>query len=138
MADTSHLLVFATTIFLRCIVEMKDLSRRNAFLSRLLKFQQWLERAKAESSWDLANLCIERCGESISKVAAAMDVLDTSILGSMQGPPMEIPENTTNATVLNGVEQSFQQSEIFDNFEPPNYPWETLWDWSDGIWPGVD
>lgn len=70
---TAHLLVYATTVLLRCLLEAVDLATKTACAERLVKLQRRL-RLASDEGWDLADFCLERCSDPIAKIARAMGI----------------------------------------------------------------
>ncbi|KAK6531420.1 hypothetical protein TWF281_008225 [Arthrobotrys megalospora] len=65
---TSHLLVVATMILLRCAVETENQAVKAACAATLGSLKDSLESHRDNHGWELGELCLERCGELISRV----------------------------------------------------------------------
>src|ERR1700761_6448659 len=59
-ADTSHILVLATTILLRCIAETTTNNTRRECVKSLSNLMNCLDVGSRDSEWELADLCLER------------------------------------------------------------------------------
>ncbi|KAJ5171876.1 hypothetical protein N7492_004469 [Penicillium capsulatum] len=70
----AHILTFAFIILLRCTVEPSDESTVQSCKSSILNFWSKLQYAAESEGWDLANMCISRCGESMSKIMKIWDL----------------------------------------------------------------
>ncbi|EGX53264.1 hypothetical protein AOL_s00006g130 [Orbilia oligospora ATCC 24927] len=67
---TSHLLVVATMILLRCAVETENQAIKVACAATLISLKDNLESHRDKNGWELGELCLERCAELISRVQA--------------------------------------------------------------------
>ncbi|KAK6356455.1 hypothetical protein TWF718_000814 [Orbilia javanica] len=67
---TSHLLVVATMILLRCAVETENQAIKVACAATLISLKDNLESHRDKHGWELGELCLERCAELISRVQA--------------------------------------------------------------------
>ncbi|KAF3199634.1 hypothetical protein TWF679_001253 [Orbilia oligospora] len=65
---TSHLLVVATMILLRCAVETENQAIKVACAATLISLKDNLESHRDKHGWELGELCLERCAELISRV----------------------------------------------------------------------
>ncbi|PVI02190.1 hypothetical protein DM02DRAFT_313408 [Periconia macrospinosa] len=68
----THLLVQALTVSLRCTLETEPLEARQASISMLQRVLDHIRHARDNFDWDVADYCIERCSDSVSKVAAIL------------------------------------------------------------------
>ena len=84
---TAHLLVSATTILLRCLLESPDLSTKRECALKLVSLMIHLQLARNESAWDLADFCLERCSGPINKIAAAMGLSENPSTPSQPKAP---------------------------------------------------
>ncbi|KAF3935090.1 hypothetical protein ABW19_dt0201795 [Dactylella cylindrospora] len=79
---TSHLLVTATMILLRCAVETENQAIKVACAATLISLKDNLELHRDNHAWELGELCLERCAELISRVQStnptAIAVMDPS------------------------------------------------------------
>jgi hypothetical protein len=71
--DTAHHLTFTFIILLRCTVEASDAAISESCKTSLIQFWAKLHDAAENDSWDLATMCIARCGESMSKVISYLN-----------------------------------------------------------------
>ncbi|TID24481.1 hypothetical protein E6O75_ATG02846 [Venturia nashicola] len=121
---TGHLLVSATTILLRCTVESTEASVKNKCATKLAQLLDRLQYASVECGWDLADFCIERCGESISKVVSFESTISRTI----------VPEQRIQLIDTNDV---FGENDLQDLLLPVDsldFPWENVWDTTEGLW----
>lgn len=122
---TAHLLVSATTILLRCLLESADLATKRECALKLVSLKKHLQIARDESAWDLADFCLERCSGPINKIAAAMGLVEDSSTPS---------QPTASDTVQ--PQDTFEQdpsasSFVADYFFPVDsfdYPFDAFWD----------
>lgn len=121
-ADTAHLLVSAATTLLRCLVETTDVSIKQNCAIKLVQFQHRLQIARTECHWDLAEFCLDRCSDSIAKIAAALEI-STSAQESRECEP-EHADTTTFGL-------DFDSSALLEDFLLPvdslDYPFDTIW-----------
>ncbi|PSN64733.1 C6 transcription factor-like protein [Corynespora cassiicola Philippines] len=125
----THLLVQAVTVSLRCTVESQDTEMRNENIKRLEHVIAHIQYAYDNYDWDIANYCLERCSDSVSKISAL-------VARESQPAEAEIPTVSVSRseipTSAGFDEQSFLLSDILD----PNafdFPWEALWDTPSGM-----
>lgn len=121
--DTGHLLVSATTILIRCTVESTNTSVRANSTAKLIKLVEYLRPACTDCNWDLADFCVERCSDPITKVANLYLAEPTT-------------GEATNATIQN---HSTNADDLFPALLLPldslEFPWENAWDTTEGMWP---
>lgn len=120
---TAHLLVSATTILLRCLLESTDLATKKECATKLVRLQHRLETAREASEWDLADFCLERCTEPINKIAAAMGITSEPML-STTVPEITSPSNT----LANNAAFPELPSDFFLPVDSLDYPFDALWD----------
>ncbi|KAF2269075.1 C6 transcription factor-like protein [Lojkania enalia] len=128
-AYAGHMLVQATMVSLRCTVEAKDLKDRHVSIARLERVMAHIQSARDDYDWDIANLCLERCSSSVSKMASLAD----------QEPPAptELVESTVT-TIDESVpapaldDPSFLLSDMLDANQF-DFSWEALWDTPSGL-----
>ncbi|KAF3393794.1 hypothetical protein F1880_004779 [Penicillium rolfsii] len=65
---TAHHLTFTFIILLRCTIEASDAAVAESCKASLVQFWAKLQDAAENDGWDLAAMCISRCGEAMSKV----------------------------------------------------------------------
>lgn len=120
--DTAHLLVSATTTLLRCLVESTDMSIKRDCAAKLVRLQQRLQVARHTFNWDLADFCLERCSEAISRIAV--------ILEAPEGHP-EPERRETDQSELPSFGLGFDTSALLEDFFLPvdslDYPFDALW-----------
>ncbi|RAR11950.1 C6 transcription factor-like protein [Stemphylium lycopersici] len=128
----THLLVHAITVSLRCTVETQDSETRNSSVSRLERVIAHIQHARDNYDWDIANYCLERCADPVSKIAS---------LNAREAPQPSETEYTSVVANGNGGEiqaipnfddASFLLSDILD----PNafdFSWDALWDTPSGM-----
>ncbi|KAH9836896.1 putative transcriptional regulatory protein [Teratosphaeria destructans] len=124
-AHVTHYLVTSTTILLRCTIEAPDPSIAHTSMAKLLTFRQKLVTATTEWGWDLADLCLERCSEAITRIAeahsaadAAAHSMDIHHMGEVGSSDMLLQPLTDMG--------AFLPADSLD------FPWEMLWDTFDG------
>lgn len=125
IVDTAHLLVSATTILLRCLLESTDLTTKKECATKLLRLQHCLENAREASEWDLADFCLERCTEPIKKIAAAMGIPNEQPVPQL----ISDREASQNHDPL-GSDMTFPElpSDLFLPVDSLDYPFDALWD----------
>lgn len=120
--DTAHLLVSATTALLRCLVETTDITIKRDCATKLVQFQERLETARNAFHWDLADFCLERCSESISRISAALEISTNTLEPEMR----ELEERNTPSFGLD-----FDTAALLEDFLLPvdslDYPFDALW-----------
>lgn len=81
--------------------------------------------ASAECGWDLANFCIERCGESISKVTS---------FESAAGKNIAPEQQQLQPTDVDGIFDGQDLQDLLLPVDSLDFPWENLWDTTEGLW----
>lgn len=121
--DTAHLLVSATTILLRCLLESTDLATKKECATKLVRLLRRLETAREASEWDLADFCLERCTEPINKIATAMGITSESL------PSTDVEEHTRPNNAFSS-DTAFTElpSDFFLPVDSLDYPFDALWD----------
>ncbi|KAK6335529.1 hypothetical protein TWF696_002302 [Orbilia brochopaga] len=74
---TSHLLVVATMILLRCAVETENQAIKVACAATLISLKDALELHRDNYAWELGDLCLERCAELICRVQCSSSMPPT-------------------------------------------------------------
>ncbi|MCJ1448319.1 MAG: hypothetical protein MMC23_008834 [Stictis urceolatum] len=107
---TSHLLVSATMILLRCIVEGAADKSRSTHVSKLVTLKERLELFRDRYHWDLGDFCLERCSGPIMKFAKAPEqgAYSTEQSGTVPVIDSPLPEAHSGSW----IEQDF--SSMFD------------------------
>lgn len=136
MADTGHLLVSATTVLLRCIVESATLQEKNVAIGKVLKFLDRLRIAVEKSKWDLAEFCLERCQRPVEKIASAMAFApEPRSSPAIAGPSQN--SNFDSSTAFSGTQDFTTTNPQFDVLipaDPFDLSWEMLWSDIEGSW----
>jgi hypothetical protein len=128
----THLLVHAITVSLRCTVETQDPEIRNSSVARLQRVIVHIQHARDNHDWDLANYCLERCADPVSKIASLnarevpqpSEMVPTGLFANGNGIEVPVMPNFDDA--------SFLLSDILD----PNafdFSWDALWDTPSGM-----
>jgi hypothetical protein len=103
-------------------VESTDISTKRDCATKLVRFQASLQVARDVWKWDLADFCLDRCSESISKIAAALEI-------DKLGPDPETHEIGQESEPSLGLE--FDTSALLEDFFLPvdslDYPFDALW-----------
>ncbi|ORX94418.1 C6 transcription factor-like protein [Clohesyomyces aquaticus] len=119
----AHLLVLATMVDLRCLIEAPSHEIRSTSISRLERFITHIQSARDEHDWDIASYCLERCADPITKIS--------SLLAQESHPQ---PEALPNASETSGsqIGTIFDDSSLLlsDFLDPTafDFSWEALWD----------
>ncbi|KAK6544350.1 hypothetical protein TWF694_001051 [Orbilia ellipsospora] len=92
---TSHLLVVATMILLRCAVETENQAIKIACAGTLMSLKDNLELHRDNHGWELGELCLERCAELISRVQSVPLPVTTTDAATML-PVIPTPTNITD------------------------------------------
>ncbi|EPS36717.1 hypothetical protein H072_9709 [Dactylellina haptotyla CBS 200.50] len=74
---TSHLLVVATMILLRCAVETENQAIKVTCAATLMSLKDNLELHRDDHNWELGELCLERCAELIVRVQSTAPPVTT-------------------------------------------------------------
>lgn len=129
MPYATHLLVHAVTVSLRCAVETSNVEQRMASVSTLERFIAHIQHARDNYDWDIANYTLERCSDSVAKIAAL------TTRGS--APPPEavlvMPERPNEA--ITGPVMDDASLLLSDLLDPNafDFSWEALWDTPSGM-----
>lgn len=116
----------ASTILLRCTVESTEPNVQNNCATTLAQLLEWLKFASAECGWDLADFAIERCGESISRVASFVNAVGKTI--ATEQPQLQTAD-------VDDVLDTQDLQDLLLPVDSLDFPWETLWDTTEGLWP---
>ncbi|KXT15672.1 hypothetical protein AC579_6117 [Pseudocercospora musae] len=120
---TAHLLVYATTVLLRCVVDSSDLATKETSAQKLVEMRNRLKTA-SESGWDLADFCLERCSKPILTIAAAVGIsTDVNAVG-------ETRDDANGRDVLLDATISLPP-EFFLPLDSLDYTFDALWDISE-------
>ncbi|KAF1949256.1 C6 transcription factor-like protein [Byssothecium circinans] len=121
----THLLVHAVTVSLRCSVENENVEARNASVSQLQRAMEHIRHARDDYDWDIANYCLERCSDSVSKVASLT-----------AAPQAEEPPDVYGGTNAGNDTLDDDPSLLLSDLLDPNafdFSWEALWDTPSGM-----
>lgn len=123
---TAHLLVSATIILLRCLLESTDLSTKRTCAISLVRLRNRLRHAKESSEWDLADFCVERCSGPIEKIATAMGV-PSAITDEAAAAEVTMSDATAP---LEEVDSFFADlpADLLLPVDSFDYPFDALWD----------
>ncbi|KAK7187390.1 fungal specific transcription factor domain-containing protein [Paraphaeosphaeria sporulosa] len=128
----THLLVHAVTVSLRCAVETSDVEQRTSSVSTLERFIAHIQHARDNYDWDIAGYTLERCGESVAKIA--------SLTARGDGPPPEailvMPERPQDPEeALTGPVMEDGGLLLSDLLDPNafDFSWEALWNTPSGM-----
>ncbi|KAF2005820.1 C6 transcription factor-like protein [Amniculicola lignicola CBS 123094] len=126
---TAHMLVLSVMVSLRCAVEAPEAEVRSASISKLERVIIHIQHAKDTYDWDLANHCLERYSNTISKIASLA-------VREPRSPAVAEAANETDGTepqsALTFEDPTFPLSDLLD----PNsfdFSWEALWDTPSGM-----
>ncbi|SMR56712.1 unnamed protein product [Zymoseptoria tritici ST99CH_1E4] len=124
---TAHLLVTATTILLRCLLESTDVTTKHTCAEKLVRLVSTLKVSKEEHDWDLADFCLERCSEPISKISSALGIVDEAT-GSSAGAVAQAPvADESIAAGLPGPVEDWPLDVLFP-VDSLDYPFDAMWD----------
>ncbi|PPJ58228.1 hypothetical protein CBER1_10213 [Cercospora berteroae] len=130
---TAHLLVSATTILLRCAIDLSSPAESVTIIGKLAKLLDFLRDASRDAQWDLAHFCLEQCAHPIETIAAALSASSASISVALSGPGSE--RRMTREMEPLGQEEQISQSEMLDPskllddlFDPPWYNFDAASD----------
>ncbi|KAK5127652.1 hypothetical protein LTR85_006993 [Meristemomyces frigidus] len=121
-----------------CTIESADLSTKRTCTEKLVKLRGRLVKAQ----WDLADFCLERCEEPITKISAAMG-LNAVTSGEAEVRTHEPAAGAENFVTTRNAEDSMMDPafdvDVFLPADSLDFPWETLWDTFDdagtiGVW----
>lgn len=98
---------------------------KNKCANLLAQLLDRLKYASEECGWDLADFCIERCGDSMSKVACFESANSRPIITEQQEPQPTHMDDTFSV-------QDMQ--DLLLPVDPLDFPWENLWDTTGGLW----
>lgn len=132
----------ATTTLLRLLVESHDDCYEAEASSKLLNLLETLKTAQEHYGWDLAQLCIDTCGQPIEKLAAVnSSLLNTNrelrpdAAGSEGGASLQDVAALPNVSHIQdpGAAQPVNDSITFPL--DLDVPWDYLWDDMIDAWP---
>lgn len=127
----------AATTLLRFTLESSTSSDRQKVSEKLLEFLNKLKLAQNRHGWDLAQLCIETCGQPIEKLAAAChNASGVEPLYQSRVPPHHTDPAAADLIPGMGVRaQQYTANEhtwdAYDDVLFPldlDIPWDNLWD----------
>lgn len=136
LLDTAYLLVSATTILLRCAVESSTTNEQRNCSKKLSGLLEHLQLAYRETHWDLAQLCIETCAQSIKSLEAAHQDLARTASLTLEHNAMGLSVAGTSepgvVTDTNDSAPSYSHSSFQLDLD---IPWDYLWDDIGEPWP---
>lgn len=95
---------------------------KNKCATTLAQLLACLKYASAECGWDLADFCIERCGDSIAKVA------------SLESKNLAPEQQQLQHTDLDDIFDGQDLQDLLLPVDSLDFPWENLWDMTEGLW----
>jgi hypothetical protein len=131
LVDTAYLLVSAATTLLRCTVESSDVEQKKQSSSSLLRFLHTLRQAREVHDWDLSVLCVETCGQSIERIAAAIQIVPQpspatlSPAAGLTSRSDQFAPNNFAGEAGTVVQPSADDSDFSFSLD---IPWDHLWD----------
>ncbi|KAF2813280.1 uncharacterized protein BDZ99DRAFT_382177 [Mytilinidion resinicola] len=128
---TAHMLVLATMVSLRCTVETKEADVRNASISRLKQLMAYIQHARDDYDWDIADVCLERCSGPIIKMASLTTQEAQTASGSAISTSIEAGLEDAQLNALDAG-----SSLLFSDLLDPaafDFPLEALWDTPSGL-----
>ncbi|QDS73755.1 hypothetical protein FKW77_005060 [Venturia effusa] len=125
LSYTGHLLVSACTILLRCTVESVDAIVKTECTMMLAQLLDRLKYASTKCGWDLADFCIERCGDSISNIVC-FESAHTKSMATNQPP--------TQPTEMDAIVGGHDMQDLLLPVDSLDFPWDNLWDTTEGLW----
>ncbi|OQO14307.1 hypothetical protein B0A48_01183 [Cryoendolithus antarcticus] len=121
---TTYLLTSATTTLLRCTVESTEIEEKRRSAFTLVRLMRMLCTAREEYDWDLAELCVETCGQSIENVAGAYDAVTLPMTDIPPFTQVALPNTVGHAQPA----ESDMPNGLDDNFWLDiGSPWAALW-----------
>lgn len=124
LKDTAHHLTFTFIILLRCTIEASDAAVTESCKASLIQFWAKLQDAAENDGWDLAAMCITRCGESMSKVMSYLNAQGKHVAsndGVMQGvgsdPEVVDPDSTARSNDISGLGELVPDALPFSNLD---------------------
>lgn len=134
--DTSHLLVSATVVVLRCAIEAPRRSQMQIDSQRLFQLQNRLRSAQELYGWDLADSFLERCTISIEQIAKLVNLSEADALVPSTATRDKEAVLPRHSPVLD-TNQEISMTSFDDLFIPTDsldYPWEALWSSIEDMW----
>lgn len=138
--DTAQLLVFATTVLLRCSVEACEIYVKQSCADHMQRLMSFLDWAREQCAWDLGDVVLDRCKTSAERIISAFgrksqpassatfshsqDVL------SQQRPTERPDDHLTSINAVDTVTPSLDELELPTDLL--DMPWETMWLEPDG------
>ena len=128
---------------LRLLVESDDASYKAEACSQLLSLLETLQVAREQHGWDLAQLCIDTCGQPIEKLVAANSSLfstDRELRphAANGGGGLSSQGDTAYANGTQPRDAGAAQPIDIDSITFPldlDIPWDYLWDDMIDPWP---
>jgi hypothetical protein len=122
------------------MVESADRAGVESCKSSLTRLWNKLHEAATRDQWDLANICIARCEEPLTRVAGPLNNNDNNSSSPRAlHPPSELSGNNADELLnLDGpilgdlVPDLLPFSNPDMSFESSEFPWEALWYGLDG------
>ncbi|KAL4920175.1 fungal-specific transcription factor domain-containing protein [Aspergillus aurantiobrunneus] len=123
---TAHHLILTVIILLRCTVESSEPTVADKCRADLDRFWTKLQTA-AKDGWDLANICITQCAESVSKILA-MSASSTVAVDSIELGPSALLEPSY---VGSGTPMHYIAPDLMPDILPfsnPDMSFDNQWD----------
>lgn len=133
VSDTSHLLVSATTILLRCTIECPTAVVRRTCIERLQTFFSHLTWAKHTCSWDIGDFTLDRCKEPFDRIASAFGQPQADESGILQEFSTGGLQATSGSEALPTADHSeFSNAGLDDSITITDFdiPWD-IWEFLD-------
>lgn len=106
-------------------MESVDLDTKRGCAMKLVNLQTHLIAVRNDSQWDLADFCLDRCSEPISKIATAMSITSQSVAGNV---PATISRHGVDPAEAADNMMAALPEDFFLPMDPLDYPFDALWD----------
>lgn len=122
-------------ILLRCIVESTDKAIAQSCKTSLRRFWTKLQNAAENDGWDLADICIAQCADSVSKILSGnVDMRSNHKDQQIELQPLDQAEGSSGMTPGAGGTISDLMPDILP-FSNPDISFDNQWDV--GSWYGL-
>ena len=128
MTDTTHLLVLATTMLLRCTTESVEHATRKTCMEYLGKLRTFLLSAKLDDNWELGDFTLDRCGLAIELLLSKLQP-ETEMPSHGSDPEYQFPcTNFQGDSHISGSQLMDFGPDLFDS------AWYNNLDFCDPTW----
>jgi hypothetical protein len=128
LADGAYHIASAAIVLLRCAIDTTLLEIVNMCKVSLQQLMARLRQAKETDDWDMGDICLSQCNDSVAAVTAAHDMLQISEVAIQPTQEAtEWPDPLIEGQVFSTASFLPMQN-MWGYADDLQYPWANLWD----------